>query len=74
MKFSLSPKMKKILHDCHQNELKGREPCNPITHEFANDLIIHGLLDLKSYTYKNGERKAAYFITEKGRKFIKEQM
>ena len=62
-----------LLKECYQRELNGSEPCNPLTHGFADELLIKGLLTLTSYTYSNTERKAAYRLTEKGRKFVQTQ-
>ena len=70
--LSLTNEMKNLLKTCHQNELDGLEPCNPITHGFANELLILGLINLRPHTYENKERKAAYFLTEKGREVLKE--
>ncbi|MDB5223349.1 MAG: hypothetical protein JWN83_2016 [Chitinophagaceae bacterium] len=71
MQLSLTDKMKELLKECYQRELDEKEPCNPATHEFVSELLVMGLATLKPYTYKNGERKAAYFLTDKGRKAIK---
>ena len=72
MKLSLNDKMIDFLKECYNRELKGEEPCNPITHKNISELLVRNLVMLKPYTYKNGERKAAYFLTAKGRKLIEE--
>lgn len=63
--------MNELLQECYQRELDGKEPCNPSTHGLAIELIINELVILRSYTYSTGSRKAAYFITDKGKEFIK---
>lgn len=68
----LNDEMKDFLKECFNRELAGEEPCNAVDHKNVNDLLISNLVTLKAHTYKSGERKAAYFLTEKGRKFIKE--
>lgn len=68
----MTDEMKFFLQDCLNRELVGEEPCNAVDHKNVSDLLIRGLLTLKAHTYKSGERKAAYFLTDKGRKLIKE--
>lgn len=72
MKLSLDDKMIDFLKECYSREMAGNEPCNPLTHKNISELLVRNLITLKPYTYKNGERKAAYFLTSKGRKFIEE--
>ncbi len=74
MELSLTDKMKELLKECNQRELDGKEPCNPLTHGTAEELLTNELITLKPYTYKNSERKASYFITDKGRRFLEDNM
>jgi hypothetical protein len=69
--LSLTDEMKNILKKCYQLELNGKEPCSPATDGFADELLLQGLVILKPHTYYNKERKAAYFITDKGREILK---
>lgn len=74
MKPTLSATMKALLLECYKRELEEKEPCNPSTHHFADELLIIAFITLKPHTYKSGERKAAYFITDKGREYIRENL
>lgn len=72
MELFLTDELKDFLQNCFNKELAGEEPCNAVAHKNVSELLISDLLTLKAHTYKSGERKAAYFLTDKGRKFIKE--
>jgi len=67
----LSEKMKSLLEECQHRETNGIEPCGPLTHGFASELLIQGFIIMKAHTYKGKGRKAAYFLTDKGREFLK---
>ena len=69
--MKLSDEAIELLKECYQRELNGSEPCNPLTHGFVGELLVKGLLTLEAYTYSDWQRKAAYFLTEHGREFIK---
>ena len=66
MTLTLSREMYEILQDCYEKEITGQEPGAYKSKDFQHELLIEGLVEIKSHTYKNFQRKTAYFITEKG--------
>ena len=72
MTLPLSPEMYEILQDCYEKEITGQEPGTYKSQDFEHELLVEGLVEIKSHTYKNFQRKTAYFITEKGLESLKD--
>ena len=66
----LTIKMKEILNDCLEREFKALEPSREKIIKIAEQLIIRGLVEIRTFQYIDG-RKAAYFITEKGKEILR---
>lgn len=72
MELSLTDEMKNFLRECHNRELNGDEPCSEKIINSAPELLIHKLVEIRMYVFKNHERKVAYFITERGKARLKD--
>ncbi len=72
MMLPLSREKYEILQDCYEKEITGQEPGTYKSKDFQHELLVEGLVEIKSHTYKNFQRKTAYFITEKGLESLKD--
>ena len=69
----LTKQMSDVLKDCLKRESEGNEPCDVMSIGLQNELLVRGLITVRGYTFKSGERKAAYFITDLGKEYLKQQ-
>lgn len=67
----LTKHMIEILMDCHEREIMNLEPHEAAGVQYANGLILRGMIGTKTYITSKGKKIIAFYVTNSGVAYLK---
>ena len=67
----LTKHMIEILMDCHEREIMNLEPYDAASVQYANGLILRGMIGTKTHITAKGKKIVAFYVTNSGVAYLR---